>query len=64
MLLKYALFFTIDKEVELKRYPASAQGMVSSWVERFPDTNVDDLLEQLADAQAKYFEDLEPLAAA
>ncbi|XP_013134369.1 PREDICTED: dipeptidyl peptidase 3 isoform X2 [Papilio polytes] len=53
-----------DKEVELKRYPASAQGMVSSWVERFPDTNVDDLLEQLADAQAKYFEDLEPLAAA
>ncbi|XP_014363567.2 dipeptidyl peptidase 3 [Papilio machaon] len=53
-----------DNVVELKRYPASAEGMVSSWVDRFPDAKVDDILEQLTDLQAKYFEDLEPLAAA
>ncbi|CAH2075146.1 unnamed protein product, partial [Iphiclides podalirius] len=53
-----------DGEVELKRYPASAEGMVTSWVERFPTTEVDDELEKLAEADSKYFEELERLAAA
>ncbi|XP_068630188.1 dipeptidyl peptidase 3 isoform X2 [Battus philenor] len=51
-----------DNEVKLKRYPASAEGMVASWVERFPTSEVDDVLEQLAEADAKYFAELEPLA--
>ncbi|CAH0407644.1 unnamed protein product [Chilo suppressalis] len=52
-----------DDTVELKRYPASAEGMVASWVDRFPDATVDDILEQLAEADAKYFQDLQPLLA-
>ncbi|XP_023951695.1 dipeptidyl peptidase 3 isoform X2 [Bicyclus anynana] len=50
------------EEVQLKRYPASAEGMVSACVERFPTTRVDDILEQLAEADRKYFEDLQLLA--
>ncbi|CAK1604008.1 unnamed protein product [Parnassius mnemosyne] len=52
------------EEVELKRYPASAEGMVASWVERFPSSTIDDVLEQLADTDSKYFAELESLAAA
>ncbi|XP_073951083.1 dipeptidyl peptidase 3 isoform X2 [Choristoneura fumiferana] len=48
-------------EVELKRYPANAEGMVSSWVDRFPSTNVDDILEQLGEADKPHFAELEPL---
>ncbi|XP_034824673.1 dipeptidyl peptidase 3 isoform X1 [Maniola hyperantus] len=48
--------------VELKRYPASAEGMVAAYVERFPTTRVDDILEQLAEADHKYFADLQQLA--
>ncbi|XP_052752684.1 dipeptidyl peptidase 3 isoform X1 [Galleria mellonella] len=53
-----------DDSVELKRYPASAEGMIASWVERFPRTAVDDVLEQLAEADSKYYADLQALAAA
>ncbi|XP_028036421.1 dipeptidyl peptidase 3 [Bombyx mandarina] len=49
--------------VELKRYPATAEGMVASWVDRFPNTKVDDILEKLAEENSKYFADLEPLTA-
>uniref|UniRef100_A0A1E1W925 Dipeptidyl peptidase 3 n=1 Tax=Pectinophora gossypiella TaxID=13191 RepID=A0A1E1W925_PECGO len=47
--------------VELKRYPASAEGMVASLVDRFPSTDVDDILERLAEEDKKHFVDLEPL---
>ncbi|KAJ0180024.1 hypothetical protein K1T71_004615 [Dendrolimus kikuchii] len=53
-----------DDDVELRRYPANAEGMVASWVERFPDTKVDDVLEQLADHDSRYFKELETLAKA
>ncbi|CAH2266916.1 jg8821 [Pararge aegeria aegeria] len=49
-------------DVELKSYPASAEGMIAACVERFPSTRVDDILEQLAEADHKYFVDLEQLA--
>lgn len=48
--------------MELKRYPASAEGMVQSFVERYPSSRVDDILEQLAEADNKYFVDLQQLA--
>ncbi|XP_039748961.1 dipeptidyl peptidase 3 isoform X2 [Pararge aegeria] len=49
-------------DVELKSYPASAEGMIAACVERFPSTRVDDILELLAEADHKYFVDLEQLA--
>lgn len=44
--------------MELKRYPASAEGMVSSWVDRFPNTTVDDILEKLVEADKPHFAEL------
>ncbi|XP_053603140.1 dipeptidyl peptidase 3 isoform X2 [Plodia interpunctella] len=45
----------------LHRYAATAEGMVRSLVERFPRTDVDDALEQLAEADRRYFADLHTL---
>ncbi|XP_047986540.1 dipeptidyl peptidase 3 isoform X2 [Leguminivora glycinivorella] len=45
-------------DVELHRYPASAEGMVRSWLERFPTPAVCDLLEQLAEADKPHFSDV------
>ncbi|KAG6452239.1 dipeptidyl peptidase 3 isoform X2 [Manduca sexta] len=53
--------FHKGEEVELKRYPASAEGMVSSWVERFPSAAVDEVLEQLAEADSKYYAELQAI---
>ncbi|KAJ8732606.1 hypothetical protein PYW07_015205 [Mythimna separata] len=50
------------EEVDMKRYPASAEGMIKSWVERFPSTDIDEILEQLADKDSKYFEELQAIA--
>ncbi|CAH0727876.1 unnamed protein product, partial [Brenthis ino] len=50
-----------DDSVELKRYPASAEGMVASWVQRFPSPRAADLLEQLAETDHKYFNELHQL---
>ncbi|CAK1553500.1 unnamed protein product [Leptosia nina] len=55
--------FVKGDDVELKRYPPTAEGMISSWVERFPDAKVDTILEELADADSKYFGDLQKIAA-
>ncbi|XP_075970356.1 dipeptidyl peptidase 3 isoform X2 [Anticarsia gemmatalis] len=51
-------------EIELKRYPATADGMIASWVERFPNTDVDEILEQLAERDSQYFSELKPITAA
>nr|XP_021200814.2 dipeptidyl peptidase 3 isoform X1 [Helicoverpa armigera] len=50
------------EEIDLKRYPATAEGMIASWVERFPKTDIDDILEQLAEKDTKYFQDLKAIA--
>nr|XP_026486159.1 dipeptidyl peptidase 3 [Vanessa tameamea] len=47
--------------VQLKRYPASAEGMVASWVERFPAAAAHDELERLADRERAHFADLQGL---
>ncbi|XP_045446247.1 dipeptidyl peptidase 3 [Melitaea cinxia] len=44
--------------VRLRRYAASAEGQLASWVERFPSTRVHDALERLADEQRAHFADL------
>lgn len=48
----------------MKRYPANAEGMIASWVERFPNTDVDEILEQLAEKDSMYFLELKPLVSA
>ncbi|XP_026328243.1 dipeptidyl peptidase 3 isoform X2 [Hyposmocoma kahamanoa] len=45
-------------KVELKLYQPTAEGMIQSWTERFPVTNVHDILEQLAEADKVHYEDL------
>ena len=51
------------EEVDMKRYPATAEGMIKSWVERFPNTEIDDILELLADRDSKYFQELQTVIA-
>lgn len=46
----------------MKRYPATADGMITSWVERFPNTDVDELLEQLAEKDSSHFLELKAIA--
>uniref|UniRef100_A0A2A4IYH5 Uncharacterized protein n=1 Tax=Heliothis virescens TaxID=7102 RepID=A0A2A4IYH5_HELVI len=52
------------EEIDLKRYPATAEGMIASWVERFPNTDIDDILEQLAEKDSMYYQDLKAIASA
>ncbi|XP_047514189.1 dipeptidyl peptidase 3 isoform X2 [Pieris napi] len=51
------------EDVKLTRYPATAEGMVTSWVQRFPTTKVDDILERLAEEDSQYFSEIEKIAA-
>ncbi|GLV40147.1 Dipeptidyl aminopeptidase III [Carabus blaptoides fortunei] len=41
--------------VSLKTYEASVEGMVQSWVDRFPSSNIDTILEDLWQKDSKYF---------
>ncbi|XP_045513098.1 dipeptidyl peptidase 3 isoform X2 [Pieris brassicae] len=50
------------EDVKLTRYPATAEGMVTSWVQRFPNSKVDDILERLAENDSKYFSEVEKIA--
>lgn len=58
---QHVIYF-LGEEVDLKRYPATAEGMITSWVERFPNTDVDELLEQLAEKDSSYFLELKAIA--
>ncbi|KAJ2939650.1 hypothetical protein O0L34_g14369 [Tuta absoluta] len=49
--------------VELIRYPCSAEGMVRSWRERFPRTDVADALDLLSEHDRMYFRELDTLLA-
>ncbi|GFR27660.1 dipeptidyl peptidase 3 [Trichonephila clavata] len=49
-------FLDDSKEsVNLKNYEANVEGMIDSWIERFQDDNVDDILEELWAKDKHYF---------
>ncbi|XP_077293457.1 dipeptidyl peptidase 3 isoform X2 [Arctopsyche grandis] len=47
--------FLKDGSVVLKTYEPSHQGLIQSWVDRFPNTEVDDILEKLAESDKKHY---------
>ncbi|KAG8186077.1 hypothetical protein JTE90_027071 [Oedothorax gibbosus] len=47
--------FIEDGKVKIKSYDSTPEGMVQSWVDRFQDTSVDDILEELWEKDKQYF---------
>lgn len=56
ILVQANTFAKDDDKIELKTYEANFNGFLKSWTDRFPDTNVDDILERAYETNKKYFE--------
>ncbi|GBM56912.1 Dipeptidyl peptidase 3 [Araneus ventricosus] len=54
MFVQANTFLESDK-VKLKTYPSTPEGMIQSWMERFQDVQVDDILEELWAKDKKHF---------
>ncbi|XP_071446731.1 dipeptidyl peptidase 3 [Hetaerina americana] len=47
--------FIKGDEIELRNYDSTHEGLIQSWVERFPDTSIDDVLEAIYDKDIVYY---------
>ncbi|XP_071042174.1 dipeptidyl peptidase 3 [Parasteatoda tepidariorum] len=47
--------FLEDGKVVLKNYDSTFEGMIQSWVERYPDSSICDILEELWKKDSAYF---------
>lgn len=48
--------FASDGEVKLKSYDASAAGVIQSFVDRFPSTDVEDVVQELWEKDRHHFQ--------
>lgn len=52
----FSSFILSLDNVELKSYEPNFNGFLQSWIDRFPDTNIDDILERCYESNKKYFD--------
>jgi dipeptidyl-peptidase-3 len=52
----YVSYIILDGSISLASYEASPAGLIQSWVDRFPNTDVDNIIEELWNKDKPYFE--------
>lgn len=52
--IKLFCLFT-DGKIEMVRYPPTNEGMIQSWLDRFPAPSIQNILEELWETNRKHF---------